>query len=529
MRRVAWLAAVLLAVTVADPVAATLAAAKGSGPGRACASLVSLSLPGGTVDSAAENATGTVSRPDYGTVTGLPAFCDVQLTVTGPRGDRAHVEVWLPARTWNGRFQGVGGSGYAARSGLPLAGPLKAGYAAADTDAGHTSTGAFNGAFDGSFALTAAGVPNWPSIIDFGSLAVHEMTVAGQAVTRAYYGSGPAFSYFTGCSTGGRQGLMEAQRYPHDYDGILAGAPAINWTRFVPAELWPQLVMLRSDDFLPQCKFDAANAAAVAACDGLDGVADGVIGNLTACRFDPATLVGTATPCGPITATDARVIAAIWEGPRSADGNFLWHGLEPGASFATIADTVTVNGETVGVPFPIVTEWFRYFLLRNPGWDWRTMSFAEFEQRFAQSSAEFGNALATDDPDLNAFHAAGGKIVVWHGLADELIFPQGTVDYYQRVRQAVGGRTNAETFARLFLAPGVIHCGGGAGPTPADPLAALVDWVEHQLPPRDLLAARTAADGTVTTRPVCMYPLVARYRGHGSVNDAASFVCRSRW
>ena len=531
-RWIGFLTALLLASTGVAITSSTAVAAAGQ-PARSCESLASLSLPNTTVVSAAENTTGTAVQPSFPPATGLPAFCDVQLTVTNPGfKDNINIEVWLPTSTWNGRFQGVGGSAWAARVGLasPLGTPngvpgLKAGYAVADTDAGHPAN-----PLDGSFALLPNGELNWPAIIDFGFLGIHEMTVTAQAVTRAYYGVRPAFSYFNGCSTGGRQALMEAQRFPNDYDGILSGAPAINWTRYVPAELWPQLVMLQANDFLPQCKFAAANAAAVAACDQLgDGVVDGVIGDVANCHFDPATLVGTETPCGTITAADAAVIAKIWQGARSTTGRFLWNGLEPGASFGFLANTVTLpSGQMDGAPFFLTTDWIRYFLLRNPGWDWHTSTFEQFDRWFQQSVTQFSWVMATDNPNLHPFAAHGGKVLIWHGLADQLIFPQGTANYYQHVQNMMGGEQRTEQVARLFLAPGVGHCGlGSAGPIPTDPFGALVNWVERQQAPSQLPAAGpNAVDGQPETRPVCIFPLVAHYRGQGNVHDAANFVCQ---
>jgi hypothetical protein len=317
---------------------------------------------------------------------------------------------------------------------------------------------------------------------------------------------------------------MEAQRFPDDYDGILAGAPAINWPTFIPAEFWPQLVMLQAHDVVPQCKFAAATAAAIAACDGLDGVTDGVIDDPRLCHFDPATLVGTSTPCGTFTAADADVVRAIWQGPRWPHGEFLWYGLEPGASFAGLANTIDSSD---GAPFSIATDWIKYFLLRNPSWDWHTATYPQFVQWFHQSVAEFEPVIGTDDPNLWAFRVHGGKLVIWHGWADQLIFPRGTINYYERVERVMGGERSTREFARLFMAPGVAHCGGGVGPNLADPFDAVVNWVEHHQAPETLLATKTDASGNVAeSRPLCPYPLEARYTGQGSTNDAANFACR---
>ncbi|TMC01156.1 MAG: tannase/feruloyl esterase family alpha/beta hydrolase [Chloroflexi bacterium] len=257
---------------------------------RTCQSLSALQLPNTVVNSAtAVAATSTV-----------PAYCAVQLTVNNPPSDDAvRVGVFMPTSSWNGRFEGVGGGGYS--TGSPTVAcspfqqpcPLQQGYASAATDGGHT-------VFDGSFALNPDGTLNWQLIDDFSFLGIHEMTMTAKSVIGAFYGTGARFSYFNGCSTGGRQGLMEAQRYPTDYNGIASGAPAINWTKFIPAELWGELQMNLAHDFIPQCKLAAAGAAAIAACDGLDGVSDGIISDWQDCHFDARTLVGTATPCGTV-------------------------------------------------------------------------------------------------------------------------------------------------------------------------------------------------------------------------------------
>jgi feruloyl esterase len=439
-----------------------------------------------------------------------PATCRVHATVTHPpAGDTVNIDVWLPVSGWNGRFQGVGGGGYAGGSPQSLAAPVRQGYAAGSTDTGHAGG-------SGAFALDTNGRLNWQLIRDFAYLGIHEMTVVGKAVTAAYFGRRAHHTYWNGCSTGGRQGLAEAQRYPDDYDGILSAAPAINWSRFIPAELWPQVVMLQ-DGNVAQCKFAAFQAAAIAACDRVgDGVGEGVIGDPARCSFDPRTLVGTSTACGTITAQDAAIVAKILAGPRTTTGDFLWYGLTPGTTFAALAGPA---------PFPIALTHLGTWVRQNPGWDWRTVTYEQFEQLFVQSVEMFTDVIGTDNPDLRSFRRAGGKVLIWHGQADQLIFPQGTVDYYERVKDVTGGRV--EDFARLFLAPGVAHCAGGAGPNPDNPLGALVDWVERGKAPRTLDGVlRDPAGTVVATRPICVYPDVATYRGRGDVTTASSFTCR---
>jgi hypothetical protein len=500
------LAAIVAAMGLGGPAIAARTAAS-------CASLASLTLPNTTVNSA----TAVPATPT------TPGHCAVKLTVNNPpSNDQVRVGVFLPD-SWNGRFQGVGGGGFVGGNpDSPNLAALQAGYATAGTDTGHAGSGG-----NGAFALNDDGTLNRQLIDDFAFVGIHEMTVTAKAVIAAYYGRRPAYSYFNGCSTGGRQGYMEAQRYPNDYDGIAAGAPAINWDRFMVAQMWGQLQMRLANDFIPQCKFAAANQAAVAACDGLDGVDDGIIGAWQDCRFDARSLVGTATACGTITATDADIINKIWAGPRDPDGRFLWYGLLPGASFSGLNNTVTVDGVTTPAPFLISLNHFVYWLARNPSFDWTTMTYDQYVQFFHQSVEEFNGVIGTSDPDLSRFRDAGGKIVGWVGTSDPLIYPQGSIDYYRRVVAEQGGLQKTRRFFRFFIAPGVAHCGGGAGAAPADPFGALVDWVEHHRAPRQLLGQRRDSGGNVVmTRPVCLYGEHAVYKGHGDPNDAKSFICK---
>jgi hypothetical protein len=502
----------VVAVVVTTWLGASCAAAPAPPPAapRACDGLRELARPATTV---------TEAREDAGDAT-TPRSCRVTLTVTDPV-DAGTVTVWvyLPVDGWNGRFQGVGGGGFLGGDPERLLDPLRAGYAAAATDAGHTGPTA-------DFALDAAGNLDWPAIEDFGHEGIQDMTLAAKDVVRAYYGADPARSYFNGCSTGGRQGVMEAQRFPDEYDGIVAGAPVINFPKMQTGQIWGQVAMLASGNPVAPCKFEAALAAAIEACDTVgDGVQDGVIGDPLACGFDPGTLVGRATPCGPITAADVEVIRRIGEGPRRADGGFLWYGLAPGAPFAGLNDTVEVDGRLEGKPFQYDLWWLGLFLAQDRRWDWKTLNPASFEAFFDQAVQQYNDVLGADDPDLSAYAASGGKLLLWHGAADFGVPFQGTVDYYERVRATLG-TDRAQEFVRLFLAPGVGHCRGGAGAQPADPLGALVDWVENGKTPATLDGRRLAEDGSVTaTRPICPYPTVARWNGQGDANDGTTYEC----
>ena len=470
-----------------------------------CEALASLALPETTTVSAELVTTGTSEGEE-----GLPAFCRVGLTVK----PAINVQVWLPTDTYNGRFQAVGGGGYAGIISYPaMATALRAGYATASTDTGHVGT-----PLDGSFALAAPGQLNWQLIEDFASRSLFQMTEKAQTLVEEFYGDPAEYSYWNGCSTGGRQGLMLAQRLPDAYDGILAAAPAINWDRFVTAELWPQVVAQQElGGPLAPCKLDVATHAAVAACDPLDGVVDGVLEDPRQCDFDATTLIGQETECGPFTEADARVVNATWEGARATDGSRLWYGLMPGAPLDALAGPE---------PFPISENYHRFWIEQDPGWDWRTLDYAGFEENLRTSQKLFNDVIGTDDHDLSWFRDAGGKLLVWHGWNDQLIFPEGTIDYYERVLEVNGGLDEVLSFTRLFMAPGVEHCSGGVGPNQFDMFDWLVAWVERGGAPERITASLVGQDGqTVRTRPLCLYPAVAVYDGEGNPDDAASFGC----
>lgn len=484
-------------------------------PTKSCASLTNTAIHDTT-----DNVTFTVSdaTADAGD-SSTPASCKVTVSATHPpSGDNEQIWIWLPSNGWNGRFQGTGGGGFQGGSQANLMQPLKDGYATGATDTGHTVN-------NGSFALNSDGTLNWQLVQD-NVVGVHEMTVAGKALSAAYYSKAPQYSYFVGCSTGGRQGITEAAQYPSDYDGIMGGSPAINVTKSRIVQLWGQLVMKQSNDFLPGCKLDAATNAAVQACDMLDNVKDGIINDPTKCHYDPHALIGTNTPCGTITKTDADVIAAIWQGARDSQGNFMWYGQARGSSLTALNGTQEVNGQLDGKPTSFDTDWIKYFLTQHPDWDWHTLTPAQFEQFFTQSQQEF--SLFNDNPDLTAFNKAGGKMLLWQGQADQLLAPQSASSYFDNVADVVGGAHKAQKFVRLFMAPGVGHCGGGVGPQPTGQLDALKDWVEHHKDPDTLLAQKKDSSGNVTmSRPLCAYPEMATYRGHGhDPNKASSFTCK---
>ena len=477
----------------------------GIGPACSCESLARLAIPDVTFDSAGVDAS--------------DGSCRVTATVSPPPGG-GRIKVWigLPVKGWNGRFRGTGGGGFLGGGPRSLTRPVAAGYAAGATDTGHEGG-------SGSFALDAQGRLNWPAIQNNAYVGIHEMTVLGKALVAAYYGKPPRYAYFEGGSTGGRQALMEAQRHPGDYDGIVSACPAVNWHRFVPVDLWPQVVMVAAKRFVAKAKLDAATVAAVAACDLLDGVKDGVIDDPGGCDYDPKLLVGTRAGDSDFDEADAGVIRKIWDGPRRQDGSFLWYGLSRGTDLSALAGTG--GSPLVGRPFSVALEWFRFFLVQDPAWDWTTMTPTEFEARWVQSVEQFGSVIGTDSVDLSGFRDRSGKVIIYHGLADQLIPAEGSIQYYERLRQKMGPGT--DRFARLFLAPGVDHGFRGAGPTPVGLTAAITRWVEEGKAPDRLLAESRDKDGRVVrARPLFPYPKVAKYKGHGSTDEAASFVARVR-
>ncbi len=493
--RASWprseIALLLLALSTAFAIAQTETPPKpifpDSAPVCTCESLTNVSIPNTIIDSAILNAEDN--------------SCRVTATVTHPpSGDQVKVFIALPMKGWNGRFEGTGGGGFSGGSASGLGGPLRLGYAAGATDTGHAG-------MSGSFALDADGRLNWQSVEDNAYLGIHDMTVVGKALTKAFYGKAPRYSYFVGFSTGGRQGLMEAQRYPEDYDGIVSGCPAINWSKFVLAELWPYVVMSSSSNFVSSAKLRAATAAAIAACGGQDGAADGLIEDPSSCTYDPQALAGTQVGSSTFTEADADVIRKIWAGPRAQDGTFLWYGLSRGADLSWLAGRM---------PFPIAMDFVRYFLVQDPKWSAASLTPEGFYLLFKQSVEEYGDVFGTDNPDLSRFRDHGGKIIILHGTADQLIMTEGTIDYYKRVMQQMGGRDQAMQFARLFLIPGAGHGMGGV----VHDQDAIIHWVEDGVAPGKLI--NRGQNGR--TRPLFPYPEIAKYKGSGSTDDADNFA-----
>ncbi|KAH8816966.1 feruloyl esterase B precursor [Xylogone sp. PMI_703] len=456
-------------------------------------------------------------------ITGLD-FCNVTVTYTHPgEGDNINAYYWLPPN-WNGRFMGNGGGGFATGAiEATLALAAVRGYSAGGTDGGH-----INDTLNAEpWADVSPGNVNLYLLQDFASVALNDMTIIGKQLSQSFYGTAPSFSYWNGCSTGGRQGLMIAQRYPTAYDGILAGAPAINWAKFIIAEYWPQFTMNQLNYFPSPCELAAIQAAAISACDSLDGVTDGIISRPDLCHFDPTTVVGHTASCPDgttttITADGAKVALATWTGPIDANGKHLWWGLIPGSPFTGLAGTTCENGVCSTAPFPITTQWIDLFVVKNESFDVTKMTLQQYTDIFHDSFNEFASIIGTSDPDLAQFKRAGGKMITWHGLADELIFPNGTVHYYNRVEKLF---PDVRDFYRFYEAPGVNHCGGGLGAYPGTAIDQLVDWVEKGVAPDTLQAKGTGLHGQETNLNLCLFPKLPIYQG-GDPNSASSYKCK---
>jgi len=487
-------------------------------------------------------------------------YCLVKVLVPNAPGatiqEGVHIWVGLPMDGhWNGRWQSLGGGGYAGSVSAPTS-AVQTGYAGATTDTGHSGGSGTFGCVN-NCAGNDAQNPGSPDIgrqEDFANRSEHLMAVLGKQLVNAFYGQAPVYSYWNGCSTGGRQGLRMAQDYPGDYDGILAGAPAIHWDRFQAGQIWYQVVQLNDNGgpigggaaAILNAKESLATNHAVAACDAQDGVVDGVLTDPRTCEYsavaDTSITKSTCTASDPtcLMPTEALAIDDMWKGPVSCSNGHagascpvpdfatrnlngkgnkrLWYPDERGTA---------LNGLGGANPFAIAVAQPQYWVYFDPTWDWRTLTFDNYLQFFSDTVKMVGPLMASDNPDLSAFRDRGGKLVMWHGFADQLIVPEGSIDYYDAVTQALGGGyKRTQQFARLFMAPGVGHCGGGNGPQPQAIFDAVVNWVEKNQAPEQVIAAKSISGGGTQTRPLCPYPTFAHYTGSGSTDDAASFVCQ---
>ncbi|HTM04623.1 MAG TPA: tannase/feruloyl esterase family alpha/beta hydrolase [Vicinamibacterales bacterium] len=435
----------------------------------------------------------------------LGAYCRVEATLKPSPDSDIKIEVWLPAENWNGKFEAVGNGGWAGVISYPaMATALQEGYATASTDTGHV----------GGTATFAIDHPE--KLTDFAYRAVHEMTVQAKALINKYYGRAPRLSYWNGCSTGGRQGLMEAQKYPDDFDAILAGAPANYQTHLHTWDLSVSAPVLRDPaEAVPAAKLRMVSDAAIAACDAKDGVKDGLIGNPRACAFDVATLQCKAAETDScLTGAQVTAMKRVYQPAKTASGQYVFPGKEPGSEYQWAA---YIGGQQA----PGVSVGSFQVAYGQANWDPRSFDL-DRDLKVVDEKVGPVNAI---NPDLRAFKQRGGKLLLYHGWNDTAISPGNTIDYYQSVLTKMGGKQ--DDFVRLFMVPAMQHCGGGPGPNQINWFAALERWREASQAPARIDAARVSGTRVDMTRPLCPYPQVAVYSGTGSTNDAGSFSCKA--
>jgi feruloyl esterase len=474
-----------------------------------CESLASLKLPDTTITAQTIEA-GALTAPAGGqgkqgpSFADLPAFCRVAASVKPSSDSDIKFELWLPATGWNGNFEANGNGGWTGSiAPATLATGLRRGYAAAMSDLGH----------EGGSASFALGHPE--KVIDFGYRAAHEMAVKSKAIIAAFYEKAPKVSYWNGCSAGGRSGLMEAQRYPEDFEAIVAGSPGVNWSGRSMHAVWIGQATHKSDaSAVPASKFAMIHAAALAACDAKDGVTDGVIDQPDKCKFDPKTIEckeGDGPTC--LTSSQVETVQKIYSAvtnPRTGQELFPPH--QPGSELGW-------NTMAGAQPFGLGTDLFKYIVFQDPNWDYKTFNFDSDAARTRDASASM-DAL---NPNLDKFFARGGKLVQYHGWADPQISPGVSVEYYQSVASR---NKKADDSYRLFMVPGMNHCGGGDGTDQFDMLSVLEKWVDTKKAPDQVIASRVRSGKMDRTRPLCPFPQVAVYNGSGSTDDAANFSCK---
>jgi feruloyl esterase len=491
----------------------TVLSAQEADVGTACDKLARLAVPNATITQAQMVRAGAFTAPDAkgegAAFQELPAFCRVAATLKPSSDSDIKIEVWMPAVGWNGKFLAVGNGAFNGNIAYPaLRAALARGYAASSTDTGHAGGG----------ARWAVGHPE--KVVDYGWRAVHEMATASKQIIASHYDRGPSLSYWNGCSAGGRQAMKAAQRFPADFDGIIAGSPGLDWTsRAGQAMRVAKELESREDARLLQPHRQLLHAAVVNACDALDGVKDGLIENPERCMFDPGVLEcrdSTGTAC--LTKAQVETVRLIYSSPANPKTRRAIAGLAPGSELGWTDLGWTASARDTGL------DQFRFIVFGDPSWTIQSFKFDSDIVRAEETDRDTINAL---DPNLKPFIDRGGKLIQYHGWSDPQISPLNSTQYYSRVLEKLGGASKVNGSYRLFMAPGMGHCGGGEGPSQFDMVSALEQWVEHGRAPDQIIASQSAKGVTVRTRPLCPYPQVAVYKGTGSTDEAANFACKA--
>ncbi len=483
-----------------------------------CRGIAALQLPDTSITSAVSIEVGAFSVPTEPGAPArgrdaykkLPSFCRVAATIKPTSDSEIKMEVWLPLAGWNGRLQVVGNGGWVGSiSYSAMAKALAGGYATASTNTGH----------DGDRASFAPGHPE--KLIDFAWRGVHLTTVQSKAIVKAYYDEPAKYSYWNGCSSGGKQGLKEAQKFPDDFDGLITGSSANNWNDQKSSFVYKFQQMHKTpDSFVPKEKYAMIHSAVLKACDALDGVVDGVLENPLACHWDPATIECKGAD-GPACLTAPQVVAmkTMYAPTKTSTGKYVF----PGMALGTELELGTFAGAE---PRQTQTDLFTYVVFNKPDWDLMTFDLDKDLALAEKIDATVG--VAATDSNLKPLFAHNGKLLMYHGFSDPNIMPENSIHYYQRARlRHPGGPEKTKDSVRLFMVPGMGHCGGGEGPNEFDMMTPLTQWVEKGATPDRIIASRVS-DGVVTrTRPLCAYPQVAKYKGTGNTDDAANFVCQA--
>jgi feruloyl esterase len=493
-----------------------------------CGQLPKLTVENTIIAAAEAWSAGAFAPPTGAAISDLPAACRVQGVISPVPGSRVGFELWLPQEGWNGKIEMVGNGGYSSAISYKAMAPLlKHGYATVATDTGHTGD-------DPGFAIDHP-----EAIVDWGHRAVHVTIAAAKSVTSAFYGQAPKHSYFAGCSTGGHQALMEAQRYPTDFDGIIAGDPGNNRTHLNAGFLWQFVRNHRADlgVIIPPAKLAAVTDAVVRACRGKDGglATDNFLTDPEACGFEPREMLckhDDAEDC--LTSEQVDALSTMYRGARAQSGEQIYYGWPKGSEnsgkvVASLPGWSLYWADPKNADRPARLNFWKVWAFPNLDWDWRNFEFGSGMKAVDDRLAPVINAM---NPDLSAFKAAGGKLIQYHGLADPVVPPRDSIDYYERVQAAESRDKRVDAtadFYRLFLVPGLYHCEGGPGPNVLETQAALESWVEQGAAPATIAATKfrndKPADGVELSRPLCPYPQIAHYKGEGDPADAASFVC----